>query len=351
VSGPSPARIGAIDLTRGALMILIVCAHATFVVEPGHPWLLQATRHLLSGTVGFTTVSGMLVGWFAVHKRDRWERVTSRYRLQAFRLLLIAHPLMSAALLLAYRDSLTDHGLRTLFITDTLAVLFLLVVPIIPRTSTRARLIAGLIMVVGDAFLDLWHPPASLRLVYEVFCGIDPTRPHVLLSDYALLPLGGMFLIGTCIGELYGNATDPQAIGARLSRIAAWLSALGGALVGAWLAARQTGHHELARLLYPDFETTLYPIYVAWTLVIFTQALQAPLEHPIARWVVLLGRTSLFVYVAQYFVVETIPALLGWRYALSPWLWPLVCAGAVAILIPSAGLWRRWRASVDRGTR
>ena len=343
----APGRIGAIDLTRGVLMILIVCAHATFVVEPGHPWMMQATRHLLSGTVGFTTVSGMLVGWFALHKRDRWERVTARYRLQAIRLLLIAHPLMSAALLIAYRDSVTQHGLRTLFITDTLAVLFLFVVPLVPRTSTRTRLIAGLVMVIADAFFDLWTAPAPLRVVYEILCGVDPTRPHVLVSDYALLPLCGMFLVGTCLGELYARATDAVAIEKRLSRIAAWLSALGGVLVGAWLAARQTGHPELARLLYPDFETTLYPIYVSWTLVIFAQALRAPLDHPIARAVVLLGKTSLFVYVAQYYIVETIPAVLGWRFALSPWLWPVVCAASIALLIPGAKLWRAWRDRVD----
>jgi hypothetical protein len=47
----APARIGAIDLTRGALMAAIVFAHATFVVEPGHPWMTQATRHLLRDRV------------------------------------------------------------------------------------------------------------------------------------------------------------------------------------------------------------------------------------------------------------------------------------------------------------
>jgi len=337
-----PQRIDAIDLVRGALMILIVGAHATLVIEPGHTTLLHATRYLLSGTVGFTTVSGILVGWFAVVKRDRYERVTRRYLVQAARLLLIAHPLMSIALFIPNDAPLTDYALRTLFITDTLALLFIVVVPIIPTIKPRVRLVAGILIIAIDAVLDLYEAPGpATRLVRELLCGVDPLQQHVLLSDYGVLPLGGMFLIGSVIGGWFAE-TDAETFVRRATKLAAWMVGLGAAMVALWRVAHLTHHPELARFLYPDYETTLYPAYLAGTLVMFTIALRMrPLEL-----VALLGRTSLFVYVAQYFLVETGPTLLGWKGALPPIGWLIVWFGSTAMLVPAASAWSRWRARV-----
>lgn len=344
------ARIDAIDLVRGALMILIVGAHATIVVEPGHHTMLQATRYLLSGTVGFTTVSGLLVGWFAVTKRDRYPRVTRRYLVQAARLVLIAHPLMALALFLPNAAPFTDYALRTLFITDTLALLFVVVVPIVPGTAPRVRRAAGVVMVVADALLDLYVAPGpATGLVKEILCGVDPLQPHVLISDYGVLPLGGMFLIGSVIGGRYAEAQargDEAGFADRSARAAAILAGLGAALVGLWRLAHVTGHLELARLLYPDYETTLYPIYLAWTLLMFTHALRAPFAHPLVRAVVLLGKTSLFVYVAQYYLVETVPTLFGWKTDLPPLGWAAVWLCSTVALVPAAAAWSRWRAKV-----
>src|SRR5262249_44687610 len=169
VPAPAPAtrvaRVDAIDLVRGVLMIAITWVHAVLAIEPGHDRLVQAARYLLSGTVGFTTVSGLLVGWFAVIKRDRYERVVRRYQVQAARLLLIAHPLMALALFLPNADPFTDYALRTLFITDTLAVLFVAVVPFVPRVAPDLRLAAGVAVLVGGALLDLYSPSSDVGRV------------------------------------------------------------------------------------------------------------------------------------------------------------------------------------------
>jgi hypothetical protein len=339
-------RVAAIDFVRGALMVMIICAHATLVMAPEHHRAWIATRYLLSGTVGFTTVSGLLVGWFAVTKRDRYDRVARRYLVQALRLVFIAHPLMALALFLPNDQPLVDQAARTLFITDTLAVLFVLVVPLVPHTAPRVRLAAGLAMLLADAVLDLYTPPGpATRLVHEILCGVDPHEVSpILLSNYGLLSLGGMFLIGTRIGELYASVREgeTEAFAASLARAAAILTAVGGVLVGGWMLARHVGNAELAHFLYPDYETTLYPIYLGFTLLVFSHALGWQLDGPVARAVILLGRTSLFVYVAQYFLVETAPTLLGWRNQLSPIAWAAVCVPSVALLIPAAAVWNRY---------
>ena len=52
-TGGRASRVGAIDFVRGALMVAIVTSHSLVNLEPGHRRLLQITRYLLSGTVGF----------------------------------------------------------------------------------------------------------------------------------------------------------------------------------------------------------------------------------------------------------------------------------------------------------
>src|SRR5258706_4843768 len=141
-------RIDAIDVTRGAMMIAIVWGHVLAELEPGHKGALLL-RLLLSSTIGFTTISGCLVGWFAIVKRDRFDRVIARYTVQAARLLLIVHPLLMAAIYGA--TGRLGDALRTTFITDTFAILFLVVVPIVPAVTARRRLVFGIALLVANA--------------------------------------------------------------------------------------------------------------------------------------------------------------------------------------------------------
>jgi len=345
-AAPAAPRIGEIDFVRGAFMILITWSHALVNVEPGHHRFTEVARHMLSGTVGFTTVSGMLVGWFAVIKRDRYQRVVRRYAQQAARLVVIAHPLMAIALFLPSRHAFGDFALRTLFITDTLAVFFLIVVPLIPRVAPGHRFVLGAAIVIANPLLDVLQPASTpLRLIQELFCGVDPSRPHVLLTDYGLLPLGGMFLIGSYLGDRLAaaqRAGDEARFSAGLIRQAAVLAAVSAALVGAWAVVRHLGGTEAARPLYPDYETTLYPLYLAWTMVILSRATRFDWSSTVVRWVVLIGKTSLFVYVAQYYLVQTAPDLLGWKGTLSPLGWAALCLGVVPLMIAGGAAWNRW---------
>ncbi len=339
-------RIAAIDVTRGALMLAIATSHAMINLEPGHTRLAVCVHYILSGTVGFTTVSGLLVGWFAVVKRDRYDKVARRYQIQAVRLLLVAHPVIALALFLPYGDPLLEYATRTLFITDTLAVFFLLIVPIVPHTAARARLAVGVALIVLDAFLDVWTPPGpATRLVWEILCGVDPSRPHVLLGSYGLLPLGGMFLVGTWIGGRFARAQEAGeevAFASRLAPIAALLSLLGALLILAWRCAHWLHQPDLARLLFPDYETTLYPIYLGWTLLLVAHAVRLGPDHRVARVLALIGKTSLFVYAFQYYVVQTVPYLLGWNHALSPPAFTAFYVASIGLLIAAAAAWNHW---------
>jgi hypothetical protein len=341
--------MGAIDVVRGALMISIVLGHAMINLEPGHPRFIQAMHYALSGTVGFVTLSGLMVGWFASVKRDGYDRIARRYAVQAVRLIMIAHPLIAVALFLPTGHPLGVYLVRSLFITDSLAVLFVLVVPIVPHTTARARLAVGAVLIVSDMLLDVWTPvgPAT-GLVHELLCGVDPSRSHVLLGNYGLLPIAGMFLVGTWLGgrlAIAQRAGDEAGFARRLAPFAALGTVVSACLVLAWRGAHVLGHPDLARLLYPDYETTLYPMYLGWTLLLYAYAVRLRASHPAVRAVAVLGKTSLFVYVVQYFVVETAPNLLGWNHALPPVILAGYCALSIGVLVVAAAGWDHARSS------
>src|ERR1051326_2824637 len=155
-------RIDAIDVTRGAMMIAIVWVHVLTEIEPGHP-TTAVLRMVLSSTIGFTTISGCLVGWFAIVKCERFDQVIRRYTVQSAKLLFIAHPLLVAAIYGATGE--VGLALRTSFITDTLAVLFLVLVPVIPQGAARGRPATGIVLLVANALLE--EPLMRVPLIHD----------------------------------------------------------------------------------------------------------------------------------------------------------------------------------------
>lgn len=315
-------------------MLAITCAHALSNVSTDHHTALELGRHALSGTVGFVTVSGLLVGWFATSKRDHYDRIVRRYVKQALRFLLIVHPLI--ALELAGPEGVTfgTFVTRTVLITDALALLFVTLVPLLPRISARARLVVGLALVLANPFVDLWHG----GLISELLTGIDPTRDHVMHATYGLVPVTGMFLVGTWLGARFAETEDEQAFSAFLLRGAAWLIALTALFIAAWRVASAAGLPEVARFFYPDYETTLYPGYLGEAFILIALASRLPQ----LRALTVIGKTSLFAYVVQYALVQTLPYYLGWKGAVSPWAWPVMCLVAGGLLVAAGAAWNRY---------
>src|SRR5262245_10252954 len=137
VTSTSPARLEAFDSVRGLFMALIATVHLLGNLTPAVLAVpaLQTVRALLAGTVGFVTVSGMVVGYALGRQESRRELMIIRYRKQALKLILIAHPIILLAVFGWKRAGGEPWDLifRTFFVTDTLAIIFLAVVPVATR--------------------------------------------------------------------------------------------------------------------------------------------------------------------------------------------------------------------------
>ena len=338
-------RLSGIDLVRGYMMCAVTCNHALINMADQHVhWkMLEAAHHALFATIGFTTVSGMLVGWFAVAKRERYGRVVARYRTQALRLALIVHPLIAILIAGPNNSAIWPFMTRSLFITDALALLFVTVVPFVPRVASRARLAIGLSLALASPLLAQLSPSNdALRLVQELACGVDPNQNSLLLSTYGILPMTGFFLVGSWLGDLLATARDERELGTWLARRAIWLVALAAALVTVWTVARRAGFTDLARILYPDYETTLYPIYLAEAMFVIAIVTRIDPTAPALRALVTIGKTSLFVYVVQYAFVQALPYQLGWKGAMQPWAVAALCVVALVVNAVAGKLWNTY---------
>jgi hypothetical protein len=303
-------------------------------------------------------VSGVLLGSF-VAIRPNIDPVLRRYREQGIRLLLVAHPLIALALYLPLHRP-GDGPLRFFFLrhymTDLLAVLFLGLVPLVPRMSARTRLAVGLGAMVCQRALEgstLWNEGPWL-LLREVLNGVDfHSDRRILIENYPLLNIAGMFLVGTFIGDFIGRRQKAGEIGRAsrtLLRAALVLPLASGALLGVWMALK-TGYLPDAggmfrRAFYPDREGTLFPLYLAFVLALLGIALQRDATGKALtlseRAVETVGKTSLFTYVLQYYLVQAIPCLLGLQREMTVRMWAVWTSGAILVLFGAATLWNRY---------
>lgn len=341
-------RVVSIDVIRGCLMILIVAGHGMILLDDSPVSRLFkeiVIRAVNLGTPAFTLVSGMLLGYFEVTRRD-FDAVKKQYFRRGIQLITVAHLLIAIALFPSRREIPFLEGYLTYwYITDTLALLFVSVPFFISGLKPALRVAAGsFLLIFWRPFLFLSVESKFGLLLKEFLFGVDPAGPHLLRNTYPLIPLLGLLLIGTVIGNrlaalrMEGRISDFVR---SLHKGIAPLLGLSFLSVGVWGAAKLHlfgGKSEefLKTLLYPDKLYSLLPFYIAFffILVIFyVGRLEiGDREGPADRFFLLFGRTSLFTYVVHYFMIQTFPYLLGWHGALNIWQTILFLAIAIGLL-------------------
>lgn len=359
--GPAIRRLTAVDTARGFFMLVILAGHAAANLDKSPPSReLEAILSPLftSGTVGFTLISGVLLGSFAAARADMGP-VLRRYREQGIRLLLVAHPLIAVALYLPLHrpeDGPLRFFLLRHYMTDLLAVIFLAFAPLVPRMRPHVRLGAGVALMVVHRLLDA---SSALRarpwlLARELLSGVDfHSQDRVLIENYPFLNILGMFLIGTFLGDMVGRAQKSGDLRGQSRRFVTYsmlTPLLALPLLGAWRGFKVgflPDRESLFRTaLYPDREGSLFPIYLSLVLAVLGLALGRDASGRAPRWieerVQVLGKTSLFTYVAQYYLVQTIPCLLGFEHDVSVAFWVVWTIGSILGLFGLSTLWNRY---------
>lgn len=327
-------------------MCLIILFHAQSLLatsfSPAFEFAILRLGNL--GTPTFTFVSGLMLGYF-LYRKDRREKICRSYVRRGVLLLTVIHLLNAIGVYPYYHSMYSFWEALTLrwFITDTIGVI-LLMTPLLAFLTPISRLMAGvaMLMIWRPLYLFINSQADVLLIVREVLFGINEEGGHVLAYIPPLVPILGVFLLGSFVGDQFAAALEQNWLRRFIKRLA-WstvaMTSICLFLLGLWLASKFNwlglGNDVLRDMLYPHRYYSLLPLYLAictgsFLLIVYWVEIKKR-AGAVEEWMAVFGRTSLFTYVAQYYVIKGMPSLAGWKGSLSfpEWLTFVVCGFVV----------------------
>lgn len=318
-------RINSIDLLRGLIMIIMALDHVrdffhttAWTADPLDPatttpalYFTRWVTHLCAPT--FVFLAGASIYFQSLRK--------SKAELSEF---LIKRGLWLALVEITIQNfafSFDIHfgiiALQTIWsIGISMVVLGLMV-----RTSFKAILITGLIIVLGHNALDFIEAGRTTPIGwwYDLLhhIGFYPlTKNHSLLIFYPFLPWTGLMMMGYCFGKLFLRYEGAQR--------RKMLLALGAGLLVFFVLLRfinvygnpfPWSHQENAmRTFFSFMNLQKYPpslLYMCATIGIamLLLALMGDLQNGLTRFITVYGRVPFFYYVLHFYIIHLVSAI------------------------------------------
>jgi uncharacterized membrane protein len=334
-------RSRALDATRGTAMIFVLLSHfgLTYFGQNGQDHLqdlLERVGKVASPT--FIVLSGMMAGFLYAARPDGFRATRRRLRDRGLFFLTVGHVVI--ALAHVPKVPHPEWALYEVYITDTIAFSIIVGPYLVDKMPSWARLALGSALFLASwALVDLW--PVHWHLWWRAaLVGNSVSEP---IYTFPVLPWFAAYLASTSLGQAFAArlSRDGEAGAARLVLQVggeAALLAIAGAKLGS--IARGAGlispDGALAQitsmsckhppgLVYLLFHAGAGLVLLAATMTIERLAyLDAWL-----RFAARMGRTSFFVFVAQFFVFNWF--FFRARLPMSR-AWPLYFVATVAVI-------------------
>ena len=343
------------DAARGLAMLLVFTAHFTAVYLARHTASVLAELPLLVGMIAsptFALMSGTMLGTLFVLQRSTFDALRLKLIDRSLFLLTVAHVLIACSRLVYERHPL--DALRMTFMTDAIGVSIIVGVLIIDRVSSRTRLLAGAFLYLfSSAQSLLWLPHGhAAHLVKEILVGAYPLS--ALAYTVPIIPWLGVYLACTAFGEHVGELyrrNDTRGVEVRFFMLGTLSLACGiglhlfGSVVDP--ARPHPGKQHLMELIEPLFSPTMKlppePAYLLFfgglgALLVWGIAV---LDHrgiasAVTRWAAMLGRCSLVVFIAQFYVYYSV---IGAAHVPYTRAWPALFAATLVVISLFAAWW------------
>jgi uncharacterized membrane protein len=349
VSLSAEARMTGLDATRGAAMLFVCLSHFGYAfVRPADPGLYDGIeRFTYLATPSFVLISGVVLGFLYSRHEHAFDDLRLKLTDRALLLLTVVHlVIVIAHIPMAGISQAWDAT----YITDTLGLCLLVGTLVISILGAWSRVAVGAVLyVTASVLLFLWTPTRPVaEMLKQVLVGRRAEgEARMLTSSFPFLPWLGVYLATSAIGEHLGRCCR-----ARRRMPAAALALAGGlsmALAGALRLSRALIRPDWRSTQAAEFVTRLGqkqppgPTYLGWYLGAALVVVSAGLllenwgsESVAVRPLLLIGRNSLCVFVAQYFLYY---AILPHHLRFGA-LWPLAFLFTVLVLLVSTYAWQ-----------
>ena len=311
------------------------------------------TRMTRAATPTFFLVSGFVLGFLSFRSPRQFAAIRIKLVDRALFLLSAAR----IAIIVAHIPIVGLAGaLDIVFVTDTIAVCVLVGTVVVPRIGMLGRAALGVsLYAAATCAVMFWIPQSgtAAQFVKHLLVGNrSDIAPNVFLYSFPILQWLAVYLVATSLGERLARARA----GGRRTGIAA-LAGLGALLIGAglglWslrneleqLPSLAGSGHRVALLLITSPWQKLPPgadfllCYLGAALLMVSTCLWLERVKPgVLAPFALLGRNSLIVFVAQYFIFYSL--IYSLHLAYTP-LWPLIFAVSFLVLVPATLAWER----------
>jgi len=334
-----------VDATRGIAMAFVCLSHfgIFYLARSGMRGPADViARVAIPATTTFMLVSGAVVGILLGQRETSnvatVEKLVDRglFLLGPGHLLLrLAHWQVIAA---------APPSSHWLYITDSIGVALIVAAELVPRTRSALRQALGVALFAGCwlAYFD-WTPRASFAIMLkDYFIGEEQSAKTGVI--FPVLPWLAFYLVATTLGERIALWRSRQLdMVPRFARLAAPLllfalalhRARHGVSLGPWRVLAGIGQKYPPSLAY-----LMFGAGVALSTLGFVAWLESR-NHlsSVLRLFATVGRASLVVFVAQYFVY----------YCFFPWLalpasrlWPLYFVASLLANLAIAVIWERF---------
>jgi hypothetical protein len=352
-------RVRAIDAARGTAMLFVFLSHfgLVYFAPAGARFLYAISEGIgMVATPTFMIISGIMLGYLFQTRRERFEVIRRKLMDRGLFYLLVGHFLISCSQVSRAGGWLSATS--CVFITDMIGFCMIGGPRLLEHCGPRFRIGLGAFLYLFSWLLSLSWSPSSApgELVHGVLFGnVDwlQVRLQLHLYTFPLLPWFSVYIASTAIGEHIASCQMQGKLrqaGTLLKLLFMWTLGLAALSMAALTVARAQGW--IARVGMSEIFARYQklppgPIYLlfyggtgfAILYLLFLLPNRAPWKGFIS-FTTLLGQTSFFIFVLQYFVFYMLvfPAHLAY----TP-LWPVYLVGSVAFITGCAWLWRARR--------
>jgi len=353
VSEHTGRRIQAIDATRGTAMLFVFISHFGFqyfsaVNNPGMVAVLQDIGKVAAPT--FMLISGMMLGFLYRTQADRFGKTAMRMVDRGLFLGIVGHAILNLEVLPGVTGF--RHGIRWVFMTDVIALCIIIGPWIVRRLSARRRFLLALGLFLLSWVVIIGWQPGSTKLVLLKQLLFGKGEKSLYTYCFPILPWIAIYLMGTPIGERIAALREQGAtvqiekmlwkIGVGSVVTSFLFTSMNGALLQGSLIDSSSWMYRLFAVIQKNPPAPAYVLFYGGIgVMILADLFSAERNGRLRRYLTAtarLGQASLFAFLLQGFVFNTVYPFLPWRP--TPF-WPLYLAATIVVLYAASAWWLR----------